>query len=75
VLVRAGPEGLTFQMGEGEMADLEYHGAAGFYLRWRDPFVREYWPAHVRFETVGDSVLSLRTRIGRDEFTARRRNE
>lgn len=75
VLVRAGPEGLTFQMGEGEMADLEYHGAAGFYLRWRDPFVREYWPAHVRFETVGDSVLSLRTRIGRDEFTARRRKQ
>jgi len=75
VLVRAGPDGLTLQMGEGEIADLEYHGAAGFYIRWRDPFVREYWGTHVTFEAAGDSVLSLSTRIGRDDFTARRRKE
>ena len=75
VLVRAGPDGLTLQMGEGEVADLEFHGAAGFYVRWRDPFVRDYWGTHVTFEAVGDSVLSLRTRIGRDDFTARRRRE
>jgi len=75
VLVRAGPAGLTLQMGEGETADLEYHGAAGFYVRWRDPFVRDYWGTHVTFEALGASVVSLSTRIGRDAFTAQRRRE
>ena len=73
VLVRTGPGGLTLQMGEGEMADLEYHGAAGFYVRWKDPFVRDNWGTHVTFEAVGDSVVSLSTRIGRDAFVAKRR--
>ena len=75
VLVRSEPGGLTLQMGEGETADLEYHGAAGFYVRWRDPFVREYWGTHVTFESQGGVILSLKTRIGRDEFTAQRRRE
>ena len=75
VQVRAGPGGLTLQMGEGETADLEYHGTAGFYVRWRDPFVREYWRTHLTFEALGDSVVSLSTRIGRDQFTARKARE
>ena len=75
VLVRSGPGGLTLQMGEGELADLEYHGTAGFYVRWRDPFVRENWVSHVRFEALGDSVVSLSTRIGRDQFTAQKSRE
>jgi CubicO group peptidase (beta-lactamase class C family) len=72
VLVRAGPGGLTLRMGEGDLADLEFHGTEGFYVRWRDPFVRDYWGTHVTFESRGDTVLSLKTRIGRDEFAARK---
>ena len=75
VLVRSEPGGLTLQLGEGETADLEYHGTAGFYVRWRDPFVRDYWGTHVMFEARGDSVVSLSTRIGRDAFTAQRSRE
>lgn len=75
VLVRSEPAGLTLQMGEGELADLEYHGSAGFYVRWRDPFVRENWVSHVTFEALADSVVSLSTRIGRDDFTAKRSRE
>jgi CubicO group peptidase (beta-lactamase class C family) len=75
VLVRSGSTGLTLQMGEGETADLEYHGAAGFYVRWRDPFVRDYWGTHVTFDTTGDAVVSLSTRIGRDQFTAKKSRE
>jgi CubicO group peptidase (beta-lactamase class C family) len=71
VFVRVEGSGLTFQMGEGQKADLELHGEA-FYLRWRDPLFRENFGAHVTFEAAGDSILSLRTRINRDEFSARK---
>ncbi len=70
----AGP-GLTLQMGGGRIADLEYHGADAFYVVWRDPFFREYYPTHVTFATSGDSVISFTTTISRDQFTARKEGE
>jgi len=63
---------LTLQMGEGQTADLEYHGDAGFWVWWRDPLYRENFGTHVRFAVERDSVTALTTRINRDEFTARR---
>lgn len=71
LFVRLERPGLTLQMGEGQTADLEFHGDA-FYLRWRDPLFRENFGAHVMFEVAGDSVVSLRTRLNRDEFVARK---
>jgi CubicO group peptidase (beta-lactamase class C family) len=71
LFVRVERPGLTLQMGEGQTADLEFHGDP-FYLRWRDPLFREYYGVHVMFEVAGGSVLSLRTRINRDEFVARK---
>jgi len=72
VRVRLEQSRLVLQMGEGEMADLEYHGDEGFWVSWRDPLFRENFGTHVRFAVEGDSVTSLSTRINRDEFTARR---
>jgi hypothetical protein len=72
VIIRAEPSGLTLQMGEGQVADLELHGEETFFVRWRDPLYREYYGTHVYFEAAGDSVVSLRIRINRDEFTATR---
>ena len=72
VRVRLEQSRLVLQMGEGEMADLEYHGDEGFWVWWRDPLFRENFGTHVRFAVEGDSVTSLSTRINRDEFTARR---
>lgn len=72
IFIRAELSGLTLQMGEGQVADLEFHGGDGFYVKWRDPHFREYYGTHVSFEAAGDSILSLRTRINRDEFTARK---
>jgi CubicO group peptidase (beta-lactamase class C family) len=72
VLIRAGRSGLTLQMGEGQTADLEFHGGDAFFVRWRDPLFRENFGTHVNFEASGDSILSLRTRINRDEFVARK---
>lgn len=71
LVIRAQPSGLTIQMGEGQIADLEYHGGNAFFVRWRDPLYRENFGTHVYFEEAGaDSVARLRTRINRDEFTA-----
>jgi len=72
VWVRVEASGLTLQMGEGQMADLEFHGGDTFFTRWRDPLFRENFGAHVDFALSGDSVVSLTTRINRDEFTATR---
>ncbi len=71
VFVRGERSGLTLQMGEGQTADLENHGDA-FYLKWRDPLFRENYGSHLTFEVAGDSIVSFRTRINRDEFTARK---
>jgi CubicO group peptidase (beta-lactamase class C family) len=70
VIVRVEPAGLTLQMGEGQVADLEYHGANAFLTRWRDPLFREVFGSHVYFEGEGETVARLRTRLNRDEFTA-----
>jgi CubicO group peptidase (beta-lactamase class C family) len=75
VVIRVEPVGLTLQMGAGEKADLEYHGGANFYVRWRDPLFRENFGTHLQFETVGQSVRSLRVRLNRDEFTAMKRGK
>ena len=63
---------LTLQMGEGQKADLEYHGGENFWVSWRDPLFRENFGTHVSFKVEGDSVTGFTTRINRDEFTARR---
>jgi CubicO group peptidase (beta-lactamase class C family) len=70
VVVRVERSELTLQMGEGQKADLEYHGGNAFYTRWRDPLFRENFGTHVEFESAGDSIKSLLTRINRDAFTA-----
>ena len=72
VWIRSADSHLTLQMGEGRIADLEYHGADAFYVMWRDPFFREYYPTHVAFAASGDSVLSFTTTLNRDVFTARK---
>jgi CubicO group peptidase (beta-lactamase class C family) len=68
VFVRLEQSGLTLQMGNGQAADLEYHGGNAFFVRWRDPLFRENFGTHVEFTAVGDSIASLTTRINRDEF-------
>lgn len=70
VWIRAERSGLTLQMGDGQVADLEYHGGNAFYVRWRDPLFRENFGTHVYFEGAGPSIASLRVRINRDEFSA-----
>jgi CubicO group peptidase (beta-lactamase class C family) len=70
VHVRTEGSRLSLRMGDGQEADLEYHGGDTFYTRWRDPLYRENFGAHVEFARAGDSVVSLSTRINRDEFTA-----
>jgi len=70
VWVRLTESGLTLQMGEGQIADLEYHGANNFYVVWRDPLYREFYGAHVSFTVTGASVVSLSTTMNRDTFTA-----
>lgn len=70
--IRGGAAGLTLQMGEGRIADLEYHGDDTFFTRWRDAFFRENYGAHLSFAISGDSVVSLSTTLNRDTFTARR---
>jgi hypothetical protein len=72
VWIRLAASGLTLQMGDGQIADLEYHGADTFYVQWRDPLFREYYPAHVAFAMSGDSVVSFSTTMNRDQFTARK---
>jgi hypothetical protein len=57
-------------MGAGQKADLEFHGGNAFFVRWRDPLFRENYGTHVNFETLGNSIGSLSTRINRDEFRA-----
>jgi CubicO group peptidase (beta-lactamase class C family) len=70
VWVRLEQSHLVMQMGEGQKADLEYHGAAGFYAWWRDPLFRENFGTHVIFTLDESSVTALSTRINNDEFTA-----
>lgn len=70
VYVRVEGAGLTLQMGEGQVADLEYHGGNAFFTRWRDPLYRENLGAHVFLEGSGNAVDTLRTRINRDTFRA-----
>jgi len=70
IWVRAESSGLTLQMGDGQIADLEFHGGDAFYTRWRDPLFRENFGTHVNFTAVGDSVTGFSVRINRDEFTA-----
>jgi hypothetical protein len=72
VWVRLAESGLTLQMGEGQIADLEYHGGSNFYVVWRDPLYREFYGTHVTFTMTGDSVVSLSTTMNRDSFTARK---
>jgi CubicO group peptidase (beta-lactamase class C family) len=61
---------LTLQMGDGQLADLEYHGAPGFFVRWKDAFFREYYGTHVRFTVKDDSVVGLTFRLSRDDIVA-----
>lgn len=72
IWVRLEQSRLMLQMGEGQAADLEYHGGEDFWVWWRDPLFRENFGTHVRFGVEGDSVTAFTTRINRDEFTARR---
>jgi CubicO group peptidase (beta-lactamase class C family) len=72
VWVRLAGSGLTLQMGEGQIADLEYHGGNNFYVVWRDPLYREFYGTHVTFMASGDSVVSLSTTMNRDSFVARK---
>jgi hypothetical protein len=71
VWIRLAGKALTLQMGEGRIADLEYHGNDAFYVVWRDPFFREFYSGeHVSFATRDDSVVSFTTIMNRDQFTA-----
>ncbi len=72
VWIRRAGSGLTLQMGSGQIADLEYHGADSFFVIWRDPFFRETYPTHVTFTGSADSVVSFTTTMNRDSFTARK---
>lgn len=70
VWIRAEPSGLTLQMGQGQTADLEYHGGDAFFVRWRDPLFRENFGTHVNFAAAEGSITTLSVRLNRDEFTA-----
>jgi len=72
IWIRQASSGLTLQMGDGRLADLEYHGGDTFYIVWRDPFVREYFSTHVTFTVSGDSVVALATTLNRDQFVAQK---
>jgi len=72
VWIRLAGSALTLQMGDGRLADLEYHGGDAFYVVWRDPFFRETYATHVFFAISGDSVVSFSTTLNRDSFTARK---
>jgi len=72
IWIRQGQSGLTLQMGEGRLADLEYHGGDTFYIVWRDPFVREYYATHLTFDVSNDSVVAFSTTLNRDRFVARK---
>jgi len=65
-------ESLTLQMGDGQIADLEYHGADAFYVVWREPLFREYYGTHVVFTMNGDSVAAFTTTLSGERFTARK---
>jgi CubicO group peptidase (beta-lactamase class C family) len=70
LMVRLTRRGLTLQMGEGQIADLEYHGEDRFYTRWRDPFYREFFGVHALFPSAAGKADSLKIRLNRDEFVA-----
>ena len=70
VHVRTSDSSLTLQMGEGRIADLEYHGADAFYTVWRDPFMREFYGTHIAFTRSGDSIVAFTTTMNRDTYTA-----
>jgi len=71
IWIRVESTGLTLQMGEGQIADLEYHGGA-FFVSWRDPLYRENYGTHVQFTVSGDSVTGLSMRVNRDDIVASR---
>jgi CubicO group peptidase (beta-lactamase class C family) len=73
VWIRHTPVGLTLQMGEGRVADLEYHGDNTFYTVWRDPLFRSVYGSHVNFTVESDSVVSFSIQLNRDQFTAVKR--
>ena len=72
ILVRAAGSGLTLQMGDGQIADLEYHGGDAFYTLWREPFFRENYGTHVAFTMSGDTAVSFATTLNRDSFIAKK---
>ena len=72
VVIRRAESGLTLQMGEGEIADLEYHGANTFWAQWRRALFRETYGTHVTFTVTADSVVALTLLLNRDQFTARK---
>ena len=72
IRVRLERSKLTLQMGDGQTADLEYHGGQDFWVWWRDPLFRETYGTHVRFAVDRDSVTALATQRNRDAFTAQR---
>jgi len=70
--VRAESNALTLKMGDGQVAELEYHGGA-FFTRWRDPFFREYFGTHVSFTAARDSITGLNMRLNRDDISTRKK--
>jgi hypothetical protein len=72
LIVRLTHRGLVLQLGEGQLADLVYHGGDRFYTRWWDSFDREYFGTHAEFPSASGRVDSLKIRLNRDEFVALR---
>ena len=69
VVIARGDSGLTLQVKDGPLADLEYHGANTFWARFRNPPNNG---THVSFTVAGDSVVALTTFLDRDQVTARK---
>ena len=72
IWVRVESTGLTLQMGEGQIADLEYHGGNAFFTRWRDPLFAENFGTHAEFAIDGDRVTGLTMTPNRERITASR---
>jgi hypothetical protein len=72
IWVRVESAGLTLQMGEGQVADLEYHGGNAFFTRWRDPLFAENFGTHAEFAIEGDRVTGLTMTPNRERITASR---
>jgi CubicO group peptidase (beta-lactamase class C family) len=72
IWVRVESAGLTLRMGEGQVADLEYHGGNAFFTRWRDPLFAENFGTHAEFAIEGDRVTGLTMTPNRERITASR---